>query len=81
MTAPTEFYEACSIKRQRRSKADIEAIKSAIFDVLNADNPMTIRQAFYQLIVRYVIEKTEEQFLHLPATEVAVLIASILRAR
>jgi hypothetical protein len=55
-------YEACPIKRARRSKAEISAIKTAIADVLKADHPMTVRQVFYQLVVRNVIEKTEEQY-------------------
>ncbi len=60
MTMPT--YEACSIKRDRRTKADIDAVKSALVEVLSADHPMTVRQVFYQLVVRGAIEKTEEQY-------------------
>jgi hypothetical protein len=55
-------YEACSIRRSRRTKADIDAVKSAIVTVLKADHPMTVRQVFYQLVVRGAIEKTEEQY-------------------
>jgi hypothetical protein len=47
---------------RRRSKAAITAIKTAITDVLAADNPMTVRQVFYQLVVRGVIEKTEAAY-------------------
>jgi hypothetical protein len=49
-------------KKFRRSKADIDEIKSAIVEVLRADHPMTVRQVFYQLVVGDVIEKTEEQY-------------------
>jgi hypothetical protein len=55
-------YRACPIKRNRRSKAEIDVIKAAIVAVLRADNPMTVRQVFYQLVARDVIEKTEEQY-------------------
>jgi hypothetical protein len=55
-------YRACSTKRDRRSKADIDAIKKAIVDVIRADPPMTVRQVFYQLVARGVIEKTETQY-------------------
>jgi hypothetical protein len=48
--------------RLRRTRADIADIKSAIIAVLTADNPMTVRQVFYQLVTRDVIEKTEEQY-------------------
>jgi hypothetical protein len=49
-------------KRLRRTKAAVADIRDAIHDVLEADNPMTVRQVFYQLVVREVIDKTEEQY-------------------
>jgi hypothetical protein len=55
-------YQASPIKRDRRTKAEISAIKSALYDVLKAGHPMTVRQVFYQLVVRRAIEKTEEQY-------------------
>lgn len=53
-------YRACSTSR--RSKDDIDDIKGAIVDVLRADYPMTVRQVFYQLVARSVIEKTEAEY-------------------
>jgi hypothetical protein len=47
---------------KQRTKAEIDEIKSAIIGVLKADHPMTVRQVFYQLVVRNVIEKTEDQY-------------------
>jgi hypothetical protein len=55
-------YRACSTKRARRTKADIGPIKEAILDVLGDDHPMTVRQVFYQLVVRGVIEKSEAAY-------------------
>jgi hypothetical protein len=55
-------YVACTIKRDRRSKADIDSIKKAIRDVIREDPPMTVRQVFYQLVTRGVIEKTEIEY-------------------
>src|SRR5262245_33933678 len=52
-------YKACST---RRTKAEIDRIKAAIIKVLKADHPMTVRQVFYQLVVRGVIEKTDEEY-------------------
>jgi hypothetical protein len=46
----------------RRTKAAIEDIRAAIVHVLDDDHPMTVRQVFYQLVVREVIEKTEGEY-------------------
>jgi hypothetical protein len=62
MTAGKNVYRACPITRSRRTKVEIDGIKSAIVAVLKVDHPMTVRQVFYQLVVRDVIEKTEEQY-------------------
>ena len=48
--------------RVRRTKAAIAAIREHIIDVVESDPPMTVRQVFYQLVARNVIEKTEEQY-------------------
>jgi hypothetical protein len=59
--APDKFNIACSIKR-RRKRRDMAVIRDAITSILEADNPQTIRQVFYQLVVRGVIEKTEAEY-------------------
>jgi hypothetical protein len=56
------LYRACPTSRARRTKADIAAIRAAIREVIENDPPMTVRQVFYQLVSRGVIEKTEEQY-------------------
>ena len=55
-------YRACPTKRSRRTKAGVTAIRDAIVDVIGEDPPMTVRQVFYQLVTRGVIEKTEAQY-------------------
>jgi hypothetical protein len=40
----------------------MDAIRAAIHAVLAADNPMTVRQVFYQLVGRRTIEKTEAEY-------------------
>lgn len=55
------LYQACPT-RSRRTKAQIGEIKSAIREVLGHDHPMTVRQVFYQLVVRQLIEKTETEY-------------------
>ena len=51
-------YPVCSI-RARKTKAAVEEVRVAIKSVLAADHPQTVRQVFYQLVVRGAIEKTE----------------------
>jgi hypothetical protein len=62
MTAHAVAYRACPIKRSRRTRADIAEIKKAIRAVIRKDPPMTVRQVFYQLVTRGVIEKTEAEY-------------------
>jgi len=49
-------------KQTRRTKAEMDNIRAAIGVVLTANNPMTVRQVFYQLVVRGVIHKTEPEY-------------------
>jgi len=58
----SDTYQACPIKRSRRTKADMDAVRKAIHDVIKADHPMTVRQVFYQLVTRGVVEKTEIEY-------------------
>lgn len=53
---------ACPIRRGRRTKGDIETIRQTIMEVVGDDPPMTVRQIFYQLVTRGVIEKTEAEY-------------------
>jgi hypothetical protein len=46
----------------RRTRAEIDDIKTAIKVILKADHPMTVRQVFYQLVARREIEKTEQEY-------------------
>lgn len=56
------IYKSRPIKRKRRTKAEIEVVKSAIYQLLDAENPMTVRQTFYRLVSNGVIEKTEKEY-------------------
>ena len=60
MTRASRSYRACSTKR--RTKEQIADIRAAIKRLLKADRPQTVRQVFYQLVVRDAIEKTENQY-------------------
>jgi hypothetical protein len=58
------FYVASDIKlkRSRRTKAEVTAVRNAILDILTDDNPQTVRQVFYALTVRGVIAKAEIEY-------------------
>ena len=58
----TASYSPCSIKRVRRTKAEVEALRKAIHDILAVDHPATVRQIYYALVVRGLIKKTEAQY-------------------
>jgi hypothetical protein len=60
--APDQFYVPNPIKRHRRTKAEIAGIRKGIIEVLEADNPQTVRQVFYALTVLKVVDKTEREY-------------------
>jgi hypothetical protein len=49
-------------KRSRRTKAEMQDLRDEILAVLETDHPMTVRQVFYQLVVRAAVEKTEQAY-------------------
>jgi hypothetical protein len=59
-------YKASGIKsegrRNRRKKSEIIGIKKALREILEADHPQTVRQVFYQMIVRGLVGKTEQEY-------------------
>ena len=48
--------------RKRRTRAEMEAIREAIYQVLLEDPPMTVRQVFYRLVSTGSIGKTEREY-------------------
>jgi hypothetical protein len=59
-------YKASGIKsegrKNRRTKSKIAGIKKALCEILEADHPQTIRQVFYQLVSRGLVDKTEQEY-------------------
>jgi hypothetical protein len=49
-------------KRYRRTKDAIKAISDAIVDLLEQDHPQTVRQVFYALTVRGLVDKQEKEY-------------------
>ena len=56
-SAPT--YQASPIKRGRSTKAEVGARRLALYDIVKAMQPMTVRQVYYQATVRGIVDKTE----------------------
>jgi hypothetical protein len=50
------------IKRQRSTKAEVEARRAALFDIIGEMQPMTVRQVFYQASVLGYVEKAESGY-------------------
>ena len=52
-------YEASPVKRERATKAEVDARRAALYDIVAEMNPMTVRQVFYQASVRGIVGKSE----------------------
>ena len=50
------------IKRGRATKAEVEQRREALFAIIDAGRPMTVRQVFYQATVRALVEKAESGY-------------------
>jgi hypothetical protein len=48
--------------RERRTKAEIDRIRRAIYETLEADNPQTVRGLFYQLVSAGIVRKLEAEY-------------------
>src|SRR5262245_14882739 len=61
---PPGFYVPKDIKprRPRRTKAAVASVRDAIKDILEPNNPQTVRQVFYALTVRGAIAKQEVEY-------------------
>jgi hypothetical protein len=57
-----EVYRSRSVKRPRRTRDEVEGVRAAMYSLLEADHPMTVRQVFYQLVSHGVIAKTEQEY-------------------
>jgi hypothetical protein len=55
-------YAASHIKRKRATKAEMFARFDAIFDIVAEIQPCSVRQGYYQAVVRAIIDKTENDY-------------------
>ena len=59
-SAPSDpSYVASHIKRGRSTKAEVEARRQGLYDIVKAMRPMTVRQVYYQATVHGIVDKTE----------------------
>jgi hypothetical protein len=57
----TELYPASHIRR-RSTRAEVAQRRDALYEIVAAMQPMTVRQVFYQATVRGIVEKTESGY-------------------
>jgi hypothetical protein len=62
MTAAAEVYPARRIKRNRATKAEMTTRRRLIREIVQRDQPMTVRQVFYQAVVRGIVGKAEAEY-------------------
>lgn len=55
-------YGARPIKRARRRKAEMAELRAGLYEIVAADQPMTVRQVFYRAVVAGLIEKSEGEY-------------------
>ena len=58
----TTVYRTSPIKRERRTKGEIRVIADALVELLRENQPMTVRQVFYQMTSRGYIPKNEAAY-------------------
>lgn len=49
-------------KRKRRTKAETAQLRETVIEVLTEHNPMTVRQVYYQLVSRQLIDNNRSQY-------------------
>lgn len=55
-------YGSRPITRSRRTRAEMDAIRKELYDILLEGRPMTVRQVFYAATTRGVVAKTEAEY-------------------
>lgn len=55
-------YGASTVKRERRTRAELAAIDDAIIEAVELEHPITLRGAFYRVVSMGAVEKTEHGY-------------------
>ena len=56
------LYQPSQIKRVRATKAEMAERRQALYEIVAEQEPMTVRQVFYQATVRGLVEKAESGY-------------------
>jgi hypothetical protein len=62
VSALPRSYRASPTRGGRRTKAAMAELRDGLLEIVAADQPMTVRQVFYQAVVAGLIEKTEAEY-------------------
>lgn len=58
----TAVYGASPVKRSRRTKTEMESLRSELFSIVANIKPASVRQVFYQAVSRGLVAKTEAEY-------------------
>jgi hypothetical protein len=56
------LYGASTVKRQRRTRAELAAVDEAIISAVQTEHPVTLRGVFYRVVSAGAVEKTEDGY-------------------
>jgi hypothetical protein len=59
MSAPAKVYRPRALKRFRRTKAELAAIRCAVREILRGDHPQSVRHVYYRAAGTLTIDKEE----------------------
>ena len=62
MVTQNGVYQASSIKRPRRTRSQMAALRAALYDLVAQHQPVTVRQAFYLATTAGLVPKTEQAY-------------------
>lgn len=57
-----QIYKSRPLKRKRRTRAEMEVLKSSMLTITAEHQPLTIRNLFYLMVSKGYIEKTEAEY-------------------
>src|SRR5262245_22830654 len=57
-----DTYGSRPTKRKRRTTAELGDLADALYGLLEADHPMTVRQVFYRAVSAGIVAKTEQDY-------------------
>lgn len=55
-------YRPSPISRSRRTKVEMDRLRYALYEIVEHDKPMTVRQVFYRAVSAGIIAKTEAEY-------------------